>query len=377
MLEDTYNHTPVSRMFNKDYYGIGFNEEYAAKKKIHLGIIGTGGISQSKHIPAINRLKTLWKQIEIVAFSVRNENQGRKITDIYKYKWYPDYKEMLKNEKLDGVIIASPDRSHFEHTMACLDLGINVLLEKPFTTLLSEGKELCEFAEKKNLVLMTVSNKRYSSPYRRARQFVDIGPVKNPAMFCGKFNHGLEGGHHFEDATIHIFDLARFFMGDVSEIYSIGIHKYKRTNYPFDNAITNIKFKSGSIGSIYTTTKALCLKPWERVEIYADHSWLEIEDQDKLILYDSEKGPSKSWNPIIASTMVFDEEVGGYMGLIDNFVEVIRGNEKPLVTGWDGFKACEVVAASHLSIIENTAIKIPLDVKSADSELIKWLDFLK
>jgi len=377
MLDDTFNHTPVSRMFNKDYYGIGLNEEYSNQKKIYLGIIGTGGIAQSKHIPAINRLKTIWKQIEIVAFSVRNKYQGEKINDIYKYKWYPDYREMLKNEKLDGVLISSPDQSHFEHAMACLELGLNVLLEKPFTTLLADGKKLCEFAEKKNLILMTVSNKRYSAPYRRAKQFIESGPVKDPAMFCGKFIHGLEGGHHFEDATIHIIDLARFFMGDVSEVYTLGIHKYKRTNYPFDNAIVNIKFKSGSIGSIYTSTKALCLKPWEMVEVYGDHSWMKIVDQNELFLYDSEEGPSKSWYPIIANTMVYDEEVGGYMGLIDNFVESIRGNEKPIVTGWDGLKACEIVAAAHLSMKRNKPVCIPINAAEADSELSEWLDFYK
>ena len=377
MLGDTYEHTPVKKMFVGDYYGIGYDEERASRKKIKLGIIGTGGIAQSKHIPAINRLKTIWEQIQLVAFSVRNKYQGEKIADIYKYKWYSDYKEMIKNEKLDGVIISTPDKDHYEHTMYCLNAGINVLLEKPFTTLLSDGKELCEYADKKKLILMTVSNKRFSSPYRRAKAFILNGPVKNPAMFCAKFNHGLENHHHFEDGTIHVFDVARFFMGDVSEIYSIGVHKYKRTNYPFDNAITNFKFKSGSIGTVYTTPKALSLKPWERVEVYADHNWLAVEDQIKLILYDSEEGPTKSWLPIITSSLMFDEELGGYMGLIENFAQGIRGNEPPLVTGWDGFKACEIAAASQLSMKESIAIKIPLDVKETDFELKKYLNFLK
>jgi hypothetical protein len=65
---------------------------------------------------------------------------------------------------------------------------------------------------------MTVSNKRYSPPYRRAVQFVIIGPITEPALFVGKFNLGYDYVHLLEQGTIHLFDLTRFFHGQCSII---------------------------------------------------------------------------------------------------------------------------------------------------------------
>jgi predicted dehydrogenase len=82
-----------------------------------------------------------------------------------------------------------------------------------------------------------------------------------------------------------------------------------------------------------------------------------------LILNDSEEGPSKVWNPVFPNTLIFDEEFGGFMALIENFAECIRGREKPLVTGWDGLKAYEMVVATHRSIREKARIALPLSTK--------------
>jgi predicted dehydrogenase len=54
------------------------DEERLSRKKIRIAIVGCGGVAQSKHIPAINRLKTIWEPIELVAISVRTKAQGDK-----------------------------------------------------------------------------------------------------------------------------------------------------------------------------------------------------------------------------------------------------------------------------------------------------------
>jgi predicted dehydrogenase len=357
MLEDTYAHSPMRKMFdNADVYGIGFDQERNTKKCIRLAIIGTGGVAQSKHIPAIVRLRTIWEPIELTAVCVRSEKQGKKIEGIYKTKWYGNYLEMLDKEKIDGILVLSPDEVHYEHAMECLKRGIHVLVEKPLTRDVDKGRELCEYAEKHGLVLMTVSNKRYSPPYLRAKKMLP----RNPAMISAKFNLGYDYVDILEGGTIHIFDLVRYFMGDITALSAIGTRHYNfnKTNYLFDNASINLEFKNGGIGNVYTASTALSLKPWERVEIYGEKHWIAVEDQRTLIVNDSEDGPSKIWNPVFPNTLIFDEEFGGFMGLIENFAECIRGNEKPLVTGWDGLKAYQLVDATLLSIKTNRRIEL-------------------
>ncbi len=165
-------------------------------------------------------------------------------------------------------------------------------------------------------------------------------------------------------------------MGDVHSIQATGVNKYglNQTGYPYDHIAMNLQFTSGSIGTIYSVSSALSLKPWERVEIYGQRSWLAVEDQHKLILYDCETGPAKMWEPVIPNTLLFDEEFGGFVGLLDNFLQCIRGHEVPKVTGWDGHKAYELAVASHLSIRTGERMTLPLDPNSADRECKEWLN---
>lgn len=376
MLEDTYGHTPLKKMFELgDVYGVGYDEERASRKPLKLGIIGAGGVALSKHIPAIMRLRTIWEPVELVAVSRRDARVGRQIMDMYGCRWYADYKEMLASEYLDGVLVLGPDALHAEHSIACMKKKIPVLVEKPITRSLVDSAMMCQYSDKSGVPLMTVSNKRYSPPYRRAKKLVDEGPIYNPAMFAGKFNLGYDYVELFEQGTIHLFDLTRYFMGDVKSVHALGVNMYRRNKcpYPIDNAMISFEFESGAVGQLYTSSTAVSLKPWERVEIYGEKAWLAVEDQYELRIYDSEDGPAKSYAPVVPNTLLFDEEFGGFMGLIENFLQVIRGVDTPLVTGWDGHKAYELDVASHLSLSRKSTVQLPLDPASADDECREWL----
>jgi predicted dehydrogenase len=283
---------------------------------------------------------------------------------------------MLKNEELDGVIVSSSDPVHAEHAIACIERGIPVLVEKPITRSLVDAVAMCTLADQKGVPVMTVANKRYSPPYRRAKKFITEGPVSNPAMFVGKFNLGYPYVDLFESGTIHLFDITRYLMGDVSTVRCVGLdayHKNKR-KFPVDNAIAQFVFKSGSVGTLYSSSSALSFKPWERVEVYGDYAWLDVDDQYKLTLHDSEMEGSKYWTPIVPNTLIFDEEIGGFMGLIENFFQVIRKEEEPVVTGWDGTRAYEVLLACELSLARGgEIINLPLEPKAADEEAHAWL----
>ena len=376
MLEDTYGHTPVKKAFElMDVYGVGFDEERAARSKVRLLIIGMGGVAQSKYLPAISRLRVIWEPVELVAFAEPREDQGEKIQQISGARWYRDYRKMLAEEDAHGVLILSPDDTHAEHTIASLEAGRHVVVEKPISRSLADAEKMCRLADEKALTLMTVATMRYSAPYRRAKSLIANGPVSNPALYVGKFNLGYDYVDLLESGTIHLFDLTRYFMGDLSTVKAIGINKYQRNRrkYPFDNLVASFEFESGAVGALYSSSSALSFKPWVRVEVYGDRAWLSVEDQYELVLHDSEEGPTKLWRPVIPNTLLFDEEFGGFMGVVENFLQAIRGIEKPLVTGWDGYRALELSVACHLSLSRRDAVRLPLDPLSADKELLSWL----
>jgi predicted dehydrogenase len=376
MFEHTYGHTPIKKAFEQlDVYGIAPDEERTARRKIRLGIIGAGGVAQSKYFPAVARLRMIWEPIEITAFAEPRAEHGRKIQSIYGGAWYADYRAMLVNEPLDGVLVLGPDDLHMEHTLAALESGRPVLVEKPIARSLADADAMCEASEARRTVLMTVANKRCSPPYLRAKQFIVDGPVHDPAMFIGKFNLGYDYVDLFESGTIHLFDLTRFFMGDIRTVSAAGVNKYSRNRrcYPVDNAAVTLEFASGAVGALYTSSSALSLKPWERVEIYGDHAWLAVEDQYELILYDGEEDGARSWRAVVPNTLLFDEEFGGYMGIVESFAQAIRGAMQPCVTGRDGYAAFELLRAIQLSLLHRTPVRLPLEPVTADADAMRWL----
>src|SRR3954451_12876074 len=110
MFNDTYGHTPYHKAFDQgDVYGIAYDADRASHKPLRFGLIGAGGVAQSKYFPAVARLRMIWEPLEIAAFAEPREEQARKVAAIYGATHYIDYRQMLANESLDGIIVTSSD----------------------------------------------------------------------------------------------------------------------------------------------------------------------------------------------------------------------------------------------------------------------------
>lgn len=373
---DTFGHTPVEKAFaGADVYGVGFDERRAAREPVRLGILGGGGVAQSKYLPAAARLRMTWEPIEVVAVAEPREDQGRKIEAVYGARWYPDAAALLASEAVDGVVVTTPDDLHADAASAAIEAGCHVLVEKPITRSLAQAHALCELAERHGKVLMSVAMLRCSPPHRRARALVDAGGIGTPALLSGKFNLGYDYVDLLESGTIHLLDLARFYLGDVRRVHALGVNRHRRhrRRYPVDNVTIALEYADGAVGSLISSSSALSLKPWFRLELYGDGAWLAVEDTHELLVYDSEEGPAKSWRPVFANTLYFDEEFGGYTGMLESFAQAIRGAERPVCTGLDGLRAYELAVATHLSLARRQPVELPLDPAHADGELGEWL----
>ena len=371
-LRDTYGHSPLEKMFEaSDVYGVGYEPRRAERRPVRLGVIGAGGVAQSKWLPALARLQTLWDPVELVGVARTDEIQGRKVERLYGGRWYREHVELLEREQPDAVLVASPDHLHARHARDALERGVAVLVEKPFCTSLADADGLCKLATESGTLLMAVANLRFSPPFRRARQLTgSLASFGPPGLLLGRMHLGYDYVDLLEDATVHLFDLARFFMGEVEKVEARGLGRQTgRHPYPFCQAAITMEFASGSLGQLATSSTALSLKPWLRVEVHGQGSWLVVDDVFDLTLYDSETGPTKSWRPVLANTLLFDEEFGGYLNQLEHFLQVLRGEETALTDGTDGYRDLELVVATHLAIAGGVPIRLPLDPVMADREL--------
>ena len=147
-------------------------------------------------------------------------------------------------------------------------------------------------------------------------------------------------------------DEARWIGGEIKGLQALASNRYGEPNYPHDNIVVNVEFESGAIGTFYFNSSSPALKPWERVEVFGNRKWLAVEDQMTVTLHDSDEGPSKVWSPVLPTTLFFDEEFSGFTHQLLNFVQAVRGDAAPAVTGDDGIAALRIAQMIHVAARE-------------------------
>ena len=99
--------------------------------KQRIGIIGAGWWAAVMHIPTLSSNPSA----EIAGICATDPDALKKLQDEFGISYaVTDYRQLLSELDLDGVIISSPHIFHYEHAKAALEAGCHILVEKPFTT---------------------------------------------------------------------------------------------------------------------------------------------------------------------------------------------------------------------------------------------------
>ncbi len=238
-------------------------------KKLRMAVIGSGKIGRSHMRGVLFNFET-----ELVAIcdpDVERVYQAAEDYAIAKDRVYTDYREMLKRDDIDAVIVASPDQFHAEETVAVLESGRDVLCEKPFALTLDDCKLMMAAEKRTGRKIMVGQVARFSPGFTKAKELVDSGIIgeifyaeseyahdysKIPGQTVnGKpFNwrldplrHGVLGG------GCHALDLIRWIAGNPTEITAYA-NKMMLKDWPTDDTtISILKFPNGAIGKVFVS----------------------------------------------------------------------------------------------------------------------------
>lgn len=344
-------------------YRIAPDEERAAQRPVRVAILGAGGVAQAKYLPALARLRSTWEQVELVALSTLDERQAEKLRGTWHVPVHADSAELLREHRPEAALVTSSDDAHTELALAALEAGAHLLVEKPLARSLGDARRVAEAAEQAGKVLVTACNKRYSPPYAQAHALLDEGAVPSPSLFHARFVLGYDYVDLLPSGTVHLFDLLRHLLGDVVRVSATAPSTPTRPRPGSGpaQALVECELASGARGSILTTATGLSLHPWERVEIFGDGAWLAVDDSSTLTLYAGEYEPERTWRPVVPNTLRSAEEWGGYTGMLEDFLAAVRAGGEPAATSrWDGYRACELVAATELSLERGEPVSLPL-----------------
>lgn len=225
---------------------------------VRIGFIGCGGIA-NLHMNNLSRLEG----VELVAFCDVDEGRAKAAAERFKGNAYTDHREMLEKEQLDAVYICIPPQAHSDQEILAAQAGIAIFVEKPIARTLDKSLEILEAVEKAGIINSVGYHFRYLDGTDLAKERLS---GKTVGMVMGYWMGGLPGvywwrrvelsGGQIVEQTTHIFDLARFLVGDIVRVSAVtalrALHDFPDLNVP-DVGVVNVWFDNGAIGCIANT----------------------------------------------------------------------------------------------------------------------------
>jgi predicted dehydrogenase len=323
------------------------------------------GILSFAHMHAYSYAEALKEMKGVELFGIADENtvRGIKAANQFHSNYYPDYLELLK-EDIDAVIICSENIRHKEMTIAAAKAGKHILCEKPLATSVEDALAMIEACNTHGVKLQTAFPVRFNPPVKRVKEMIDNGDLGRIVAIRGT-NRGqnpggwfveqeLSGGGAILDHTVHVVDLMRWFMNsEVKEVYAEVDTVFNEIKID-DCGLLMLEFENGVFASHDPS--------WSRCKTYP--TWgdvtMEIVGTNGVIELDAFK---QNFTVYSDSDQKVSQEYWGYsydVELVADFINCIKEDRDPSISGYDGLKAMEVALAAY----ESTKLKKPFRIKN-------------
>jgi myo-inositol 2-dehydrogenase/D-chiro-inositol 1-dehydrogenase len=233
-------------------------------KKLRFGIVGAGRIGPVHAETLAYRAP----QAETVVIADINRAAAEKVAVRYNIPKVADSAEAVINDPgIDAIVLCTPTNTHTELIVKAAQAGKHIFCEKPVSHSLRKIDEAIAAVEAAGVKMQVGFNRRFDSNFMRVRHAVDSGEIGTPQIFHivsrdpfpPPLSYLRPSGGIFRDMMIHDFDMARFLMGDVEEVFASGavlIDPGFAAEDDFDTALAMLKFKSGAIGTIDNSRKS-------------------------------------------------------------------------------------------------------------------------
>lgn len=331
-------------------------------RKINLAVIGTGRIGSVHVANIVNKVP----EANLVAICDIRLDVAQAVADRWGItRVVQDYHELLADETIEAVLIATTTSTHAEVIKDCAKAGKHIFCEKPIALDLARIDEALEAVELAGVKLQVGFNRRFDKNFQRVKEIVQSGELGRPCMLKitnrdpelpSKEFLRVSGGL-FLDMTIHDFDMAQFQIGEVTEVYATGsvlIDSELEEFGDLDTALLTLKFKDGTIGSIDNSRQSVYGYD-QRLEVFClEGTAMAENEKENMVLKGNREGFQSSRVP----NFFIQRYAPCYVDEVRQFLVSVRDDLPTVVTGEDGRKAVVIGYAAWKSFHENRPVKI-------------------
>jgi len=350
-----------------------------ADQDLRIGVIGLGAIGPS-HIFAIDQTEGC----EVTAVCDVRADAAAEAGKKHGVPHFTSTGAMLEADLVDAVTLCTPSGYHLEAALQAIEAGKHILIEKPLEITTERVDRIAKAAADRGVKLAGVYQSRFCPVVRRVKQLVDgglLGEIYSGSAYTKYYRTQeyydsggwrgtwkLDGGGCLMNQGIHLLDLYVWFMGDAEEVMARTETKGRNNVEVETLALAVVKFASGASGVLEGTTLAY---PGlgTRLEIFGSRGTValtkgkvlrmdlvdptpeeaaardELEEQRKQLEERQAKAPKKKVAP---GTAVPNVDMG-HAPIVEDFVDAIRNDRNPFVTGEDARCAVALISAVYES----------------------------
>lgn len=336
--------------------------------RVRLGIIGLG-IMGNLYV----KIFSAHPLAEVVAVCALQQSRVDEIQSQYSINnGYVDYRKMLERKDLDAIVVATPDRHHFEPARDALESGRHVLVEKPFTTSVREADELIRTSRRVGKMIQVSFNHRWLSSYHQAKVSIQSGEIGVPLAGYARKNDTIFVATDYLTwagettcawfLSSHDIDLMRWWL--VSEPVEARAWGRKevlaaRGIPTYDTIQAQVKFASGAFVTfesawVYPNTFPSIVDSFMEVIGTAGHLHMDRKCESIEVSTNEKFSYPKGF----LTAEIFGRVRGAFPSCLEDFLYAVREGTEPRVTGIDGRQVTAALEAIHRSLETGNTEKV-------------------
>lgn len=306
---------------------------------VRWGIIGAGDIVRKRVAPAISELSNC----ELTAVARANAGRAEEFAQQFGAKrWYADWRELLNDDEIDAVYIATPTYLHAPQTVAAAEARKHVLCEKPMAMNSGECDEMIAVCRANGVKLGIAYYRRFYPVLARVRELLASGELGRPVVAqinsfeyvdiaTGDPRHWFlekakNGGGPMMDFGCHRLEVLTSLFGSVRELSPLTANLNWKDREVEDTAVATIEFEDGPLATVTVTHGAF--EPQDTLDIYCSAGSIHIPVLNRGdIRIVSRGGETLESHPPAANI---------HAPLIADFVGAVLGDREPTVGGETG-----------------------------------------
>lgn len=331
-------------------------------RRVNLAIIGTGRMG-SVHVRNVARLIP---EANLTAIcDIRLEAAQPLAEELGIARVVQDYHELLADPAIEAVLIASSTPTHAMIIKDAARAGKHIFCEKPLALDLKEIDEALEVVEQSGVKLQIGFNRRFDKSFRRVRQIVKSGEIgrscvlkitnRDPGVPAMEFMRA--SGGMMLDMSIHDFDMARFQIGEVVEVFARGalLSAMELADInDIDTAAITLTFADGTLGLIDNSRIAVYGYD-QRLEVFCDKGVAIADNEYETTVH---RGNPVGFHRDRLPNFFMQRFAPCYVDEVREFVEAVRDNTPTPTTGFDGLAAVVLAYAANKSLQEHRPVKL-------------------